>query len=134
MIRRTRIVTSKILASAAAQSHAAPTSATDGIDLSSWKQGGNGLYAFDAAALLLDEASGAIAIAAGAYIAGYIATLAAWFRIADLNGGAAIALTADVGFGQRVIDLGGFDRAAVVDAGDAGTHKYKLAPVEAQEG
>jgi len=128
--RRVQILHHLDVTSAAAADHAAPTDATGGLSLATWKQGG---YSPDAAIVYLDDASTAIAIAAGAYVAGYDANRAAWFRVADLNGGAAIDLTATMGFAQRLIDVGGFDRLAVVDDGDTGTHKYGFKPVEALE-
>lgn len=129
--KRTALLTDLQIESAASEDHAAPSSGTDGLSTDSWK---SGAFSPDAAMVYLGSASTGIAIAAGAYVAGYVAKLDEWFKIADLNAGAAIALTANVGYGQRVIDVGGFDRLAVVDGGDTGTHKYGFIPIEVIEG
>lgn len=117
------------LTQAASQSHAAPADATDGVSLETWKRGG---YAPDAVAVALDGST-TIAISEGAYLAGYDATDEKWRKVVDLNDGEAIALTATVGYEERVIDVGAFDRLAVVTTGDTGTTTVTLTPIETLE-
>lgn len=110
-----------------AEDHTAPSTSAHGLATSTWK---SGAFSPNAAFVYLGSASAAIAISSGAYVAGYVAALDEWFKIADLNNAAAISLTATLGYGQRVIDVGGFDRLAVVTDGDTGTHKYGFIPIE----
>lgn len=114
---------------AGAQSHAAPTDTSGGLDLSSWDRGA---YSFDACTFYLaPSVGGAVAISAGAYIVGSIGSVL--YRVADLNAGAAIALTTTIGYAQRLIDIGVFDKLWLVDTGDANTHKYGVIPIESLE-
>jgi hypothetical protein len=129
--RRVKILTDLDVAKAAAQSHAAPSTDEHGVSLATWKRGG---YSPDACVVRLGPSvGGAVAIDAGAYVAGYLASTDEWYRIADLNAGEAIALTETMGYAQRLIDVGGFDRLAVIDTGDAETHPYGFTPTEALE-
>lgn len=126
---RVKILNHQTLTQAAAQSHTAPSAAGDGVDVTSWRNGG---YAPDAVDVALDG-DGAIAITAGAYLAGYNASADAWRKLAELNEGAAISLTAGVGYAERFVDVGGYDELKVVDTGDTGTHTVKLTPIETLE-
>jgi hypothetical protein len=116
----------------AAQSHAAPSADTDGLSLAGWKNGG---FSPDSCIAWIGTASDTVAISAGAYWAGYDANLDEWFRIADVNEGAAVALssTGPLGWAQRLVDVGVFDRLILVDTGDANTHKYGFKPIESLE-
>lgn len=127
--KRTALLNDLQIESAAALSHGAPSSSSDGLSTSSWR---SGAFSPNAALVYLGSASTGIAITDNAYVAGYIEAIDEWFKVATLEG--SIALTANVGHGQRVIDVGGFDRLAVVSTGDTGTHKYGFIPIEEIEG
>lgn len=124
---------------AGAQSHAAPTDSDGGLDLSTWKIGGYRRpggehvdYAPDACTFYLaPSVGGAVEISTGAYVVGSIGS--ALYKVADINAGAAVSLTTTIGYAQRLIDIGVFDKLWLVDTGDANTHKYGVIPIESLE-
>lgn len=100
-----------------------PSEATDGVDVSSWAQGGKAPS--DYAVAVRVAASSTIT---DPYLAGYRG--GQWYHIGRLNGGRAMSLTAAVGWAGRSVDLGLFDRVAFVASGSWIGVTVEITPVE----
>lgn len=129
MGRRITLMTDLVVTiPAGVQSHIVPVDTTGGLDLSTWKAGA---YSIDAVVFHLEPSvGGAVTISAGAHIVGSIGSVL--YRVADLNGGAVIALTETIGYLQRLIDIPILDKLWLVDTGNGNTHKYSATPIESR--
>jgi hypothetical protein len=110
-----------------------PTSATDGVDLSTWKSGG--VYSPDFVEIYFDGTAAATVSAPpggtiGVELWGF--KFGQWWLTTALNVGAVIPIASDtLGAAQRVEDVvGGFDRLFVAGTASAGTVTAQFVPLE----
>lgn len=111
---------------------ARPTSALDGVDISSWRDNGvfapplAGMFISGSVALTLDSPAGG---ARGAELYGW--RLSKWWLIGYVNDGTAISIaSADLGYAQEVNVLGLFTRLSLVASISVGTATVTFAPID----
>lgn len=111
---------------------ARPASATDGVDLASWKSGG--AYGPVTAQIYLDGTAAAtigspIGGSAGAELWGF--QLGQWWLVGTLHAGTPIPIVSDIlGATERIDDIGGFDRLFVAGTPSAGAVTARFVPFE----
>jgi hypothetical protein len=115
---------STITLHSAATSLAAPSLSSDGADITALRRG---RFAPRDSIVTID-ATGTVSLT-DAYICGYDANDAKWRALAKLNQGDTIALTATIGYAEKVFDVACFSRVAVMGT-FTGTLTVRLKPVE----
>lgn len=94
---------------AAAASLPALTLATEGEDISSWRQGPQAPRVVEIA---IDANGGAGTLADG-YLCGYHTGKTMWRKLAKIQNGETITLTATCGWADTFVDVAGYDRLAL---------------------
>lgn len=102
----------------------APSTAADGGDISGWRVSGGPAPRY---AIVKISSDGTTTLA-GAYLAVYDGS--AWYNAGDLNEGSNISLTSSVGWASPLLDIGIYDRVALVGTPDAGDVTAVVIPVE----
>ena len=110
-----------------------PSAPPNQAQLDAFEKWEGGQYTPQFATVSIDS-DGAGSISAGAILYGWDVTDSAWRAISQLNGGNAIALTADIGFEGRLNDVGLFGALAVSGTvNGAITVTVKFHPVSSTE-
>lgn len=127
-------VTGLLKDKAAAAALAVPATASDGVDVSTWRTGSTPL-GFVQALIAIDSDASTTLTSPTLYGYGPYGPSGAsqWFVIGTLNGGTAIALTAAVGFAQMFQFPCVFTRLAVGATVSAGNVGYTATPVMVSE-
>lgn len=105
-----------------------PATGSDGADITTIRSSG---FATRDGEILIDGSTG-ITLSGVVKLYGYVTSRARWYLVATLNDAADIALTAAVGYGQRVFDVGTYDRLALAATVSAGTVTVAYVPIEDQ--
>lgn len=111
---------------------ARPSSATDGVDITSWRT--NGTFTGAMAAVFLSGSATATITSptggsSGVELWGY--RMSKWWLIAELRDGRDISVTATTGYAQAVNVIGVYDRLAIAGTVSVGSATAQLGPIEA---